>query len=311
LTSFQCFINHGFHHHYGNDTTYLVDIVPVPFTTAHHQKQNKVAFWMVDSVMQRYWSVKDGFRASTSNSNINLQDNDNEALTYGEVTSLGCRQLAYAMNIIHDDDVDDGSKNHSKDKDKDNDDVVFVDLGSGMGRLVAQMYLDHFPTRIHKAIGVELSQERHDIGWKALQGILHFLSGDTSFVEQRLQQEDDVVVAKKKTENDIDQIEMSTMAMTPLDSTIELIHGDAVNFLQSTNESITHVYMSSLCFPEHVLLQLQHMLLEMPSIKMVAALNRLDLFVKSSSSLWRETEVPIQMTWGAGIVKIYQQSQHS
>jgi hypothetical protein len=112
----------------------------------------------------------------------------------------------------------------------------------------------------------------------------------------------------KTIKSSTDQTKAFTMTIT-LDSPIELIHGDAVQYLQTTNEPITHVFMSSLFFPHHVLLALQQLLLEMPSIKMVAALNRLDLFEQSSSSSssssWQETDVPIQMSWGRGVVKIY------
>jgi hypothetical protein len=131
LTSFQCLVNHGYRQFYDDDTTYLVDIMPVAFTNApHHQDQTNEAFEMVEYMMQQYWLPKDGFHSSK------LSNADDKTWTYGEVTSLGCRQLAYAMNIIaHDHD----SNNNNNNKNNNGNDVVFVDLGSGMGRLVTQL----------------------------------------------------------------------------------------------------------------------------------------------------------------------------
>ena len=49
--------------------------------------------------------------------------------------------------------------------------AVFVDLGSGVGRLVAQARLELPPERMARCVGVELSPSRHDLatsGWASL-----------------------------------------------------------------------------------------------------------------------------------------------
>ena len=49
--------------------------------------------------------------------------------------------------------------------------AVFVDLGSGVGRLVAQARLELPPERMARCVGVELSLSRHDLatsGWASL-----------------------------------------------------------------------------------------------------------------------------------------------
>ena len=48
---------------------------------------------------------------------------------------------------------------------------MFVDLGSGVGRLVAQARLELPPERMARCVGVELSPSRHDLatsGWASL-----------------------------------------------------------------------------------------------------------------------------------------------
>ena len=84
---------------------------------------------------------------------------------------------------------------------------------------------------------------------------------------------------------------------------VQLIHGNVldVDLLDST----THVYISSLCFPEQVLVDLQEKLVLLPNLRVVAALNRLDLFYQKQDE-WVERTTFIQMSWGAGIVKLYQ-----
>jgi Histone methylation protein DOT1 len=301
LSSFQCLVTQGYHAR--KDMTYLADMLPPPPPPMSGRDDDKDHRERVDAIMQTYWRPNDGFFGSSSSSNKEYDDDDDDdnhaALTYGEVTSLGCRQLAYAMNI------------HQSSSSSSNNDVVFVDLGSGVGRLVTQMYLDHYPFhRIQKAVGVELSQERHDIGIRALQSII-----EQELVGMRRTNHHIEIMSTTTTDANPTELPQSSSSYTVSNMAIELIRGDAVEYLQSTTRSdgITHVYMSSLCFPDHVLEKLQRLLLQQQqssssssssSLQVVAALNRLDLFHQDSAT-WQETEVPIQMSWGPGVVKVY------
>jgi len=96
---------------------------------------------LTNEILATYWSPGDGF-----------DENNGREYTYGEVTSLGVRQLAHAMNLSS------------------SSDVVLYDLGSGVGRLVMQMALDFGPS-LKTAIGVELSMERHEIASSILSEI--------------------------------------------------------------------------------------------------------------------------------------------
>ena len=74
--------------------------------------------------------------------------------TYGEVTPAGARTLARALDIDS----------------PDADDVVFMDLGSGVGKLVVQAFLE-WPS-VRRAVGVELSSSRSAHARRAWQHLL-------------------------------------------------------------------------------------------------------------------------------------------
>jgi hypothetical protein len=68
--------------------------------------------------------------------------------TYGEITTVGTRQLLHAMDLFN-------SRNDG--------DIHFFDLGSGVGKLVTQTAMEvEEKTRTVKATGVELSPTRHE-----------------------------------------------------------------------------------------------------------------------------------------------------
>lgn len=83
----------------------------------------------VDKVIRTYWQGKDGFTEC---------DEDDEALTYGEMTTDGGRAIFHELFSSHKD-------------------AYFADLGSGVGKLAAQARLEYGL----RALGVEISPERH------------------------------------------------------------------------------------------------------------------------------------------------------
>ena len=89
--------------------------------------------------------------------------------TYGEVTTLGARQLFYFMGMTKTTACR-GSDNNNNNDHKD-DALVFYDLGMGRGKLVVQalLELDH----VGKSIGVELSHMRHQAALMAWQTLLN------------------------------------------------------------------------------------------------------------------------------------------
>ena len=143
---------HRFADYVEKTITSLADILP---PVAGPDVQD--AWRQTDALIAAYWSSGDGFGG-----------NEGKEYTYGEVTGVGVRQLAYAMEVPS---AEDSS-------------ITFYDLGSGVARLVIQMVLDN-PVAINKSVGVELSKERHDIATSALSRIRasEYSSGLLSKVE--------------------------------------------------------------------------------------------------------------------------------
>lgn len=99
-------------------------------------------------MLDRFWRV-DAHGSCLTNAAKEERDCEQRSQVYGEVTPLGARQLACAI-------FGEGEAKEVKDE------AVFADLGSGTGKLVAQMWLENpFLARV---VGVEISKLRHDIG---------------------------------------------------------------------------------------------------------------------------------------------------
>lgn len=82
--------------------------------------------------------------------------------TYGEITTLGTRQLFGAMGLFH------SNRNSIQD-------CHFVDLGSGAGKLVGQAVLELSDTTVQRATGIELSPSRHQAAFAAKTCLLERL----------------------------------------------------------------------------------------------------------------------------------------
>lgn len=148
--------------------------------------------------------------------------------TYGEVTNVGARQLFDYMGIID----DPGS--------------VFVDLGSGCGKLVLQAGLElQVPS-----FGVELDPERHEVALKHLSTI----------------------------QND----------------TAEFVTLECDDLFEFDVSEATHVYVSSLCFTDEMMVRTSQKLFhEAPNLKCAATLKKLP-----SAQSWGEPRVEfIEMSW--------------
>ena len=148
--------------------------------------------------------------------------------TYGEVTSLGARQLFYYMGMTDD--------FNNKDS------IVFFDLGSGVGRLVMQAYME-LP-RISQSIGIELAPLRHQDAvhaWEQLQP----LAEET---RRKIPTEQDIIPTAK----------------------LDLVEGD---FLEADLSEATHIYISSLCFTEDMMYKIAKKIeSDAPNVQCVATL---------------------------------------
>jgi hypothetical protein len=110
----------------------------------------------VDQILEKCWGTGDGFEVQLADEWIvNGGSLEGPELyrpsTYGEVTSLGARQLFDRMGMTT--------------PTTETSDVFFMDLGSGAGKLVAQANLEL--KRPKRTVGVELAPSRHQAALEA------------------------------------------------------------------------------------------------------------------------------------------------
>jgi hypothetical protein len=140
--------------------------------------------------------------------------------TYGEVTPLGARQLFDILGMT------------TRTKPIRKKEVVFVDLGSGVGKLVIQAYLE--VPLVTKSMGIELSCCRHEVAVQAWERLV-------------------LVRSSGKENGDDFLLDISK----PGDTSLELVQADFFNVDVSR---ATHIYVSSLCFTQQMMRQLEEKL---------------------------------------------------
>mmetsp|Transcript_36685 Transcript_36685/g.110152 ORF Transcript_36685/g.110152 Transcript_36685/m.110152 type:complete len:260 (-) Transcript_36685:4-783(-) len=219
------------------NVTLVVDIPP-PLRSGESLKDRKDAEYILDF----YWKGKD----------IYTEENGRE-YTYGEVTSMGVRQLASEMGL-------DGGEG-----------IVFYDAGSGVGRLVVQLFLEY---DIHKLIGVELSKQRHDIAVESWERVQRSISASYQGSERVEFLNQDIL---ETSFNDTTHIFLSSLCF-PKD-VIEAIQIKLMKYAKNG------------------------------SLRIVAALSDLNLLENSEDQRWEKREKDIRMTWGGAMVRIYRLSQ--
>jgi hypothetical protein len=132
-------------------------------------------------------------------------------------------------------------------------DMAFIDLGSGAGKLVAQAYLEL--KHLKYAVGVELAPSRHEAALVAKSKLSHRLA--------------------------------SNEEITP-SSKLEFIEGD---LFQTNLSDATHIYVSSLCFTQEMMQQLEEKLKsEACNVECVASLKRFSDMGKPSIEY-------VEMSW--------------
>lgn len=198
-----------------------------------------------------------------------LFDTDGESPrpeTYGEVTSLGARQLFRQLGLTAE-----ATQNEHPE-------YQFFDLGSGGGRLVIQAHLE-MPS-VLKSVGVELSHSRH----KAATSMWGKLRESSEARRIRASAEE-------------------SWGLRSVDPVVELHEGDLYSLDIS---EATHIYVSSLCFSEDMLERLVEKIeLEGGRLKVLASLRLLPLRKKDGrQSIRRLGRKPwtefIEMSWTKG-----------
>ena len=326
----------------GEGVTFIADLPPPTSTLPCFQ----TSWHRTDELLSFFWEDNVGYSLSSQEDDKN--HHPNRELTYGEVTVLGGRQLAYEMGIGTGTTTVAGPNDAAAKRKKDV--VIFYDLGSGVGRLVAQMYLDQ-PWRVQKSVGIELSLERHQWAIHALTGLeqhqhqqdqrwLDSIDESCSSSSSSCDSPADLLRTTNNNNND-DSHHHHHLSLV-VGQSIEFHHGNVLE-VNVWRDDATHIFVSSLCFPEAVLDALQQQIIldwddvghqhenndhdstrrdhqhgedrrerrhhrqrgvqPNKNLQVVASLNRLGRLYKSEE--WEERTVSIQMSWGPGTVKIY------
>lgn len=188
--------------------------------------------------------------------------------TYGEVTPKGVRQLIGIMGLM------------SYQAGHGDTDPSFFDLGSGAGKLVAQVALE---TDVCNSVGIELSPSRHEAAAMALDKLERQISG-------REQKESVVHDVSSQSSSELDLQMKSIEFGRSNGSRIQAIQAD---IFEADLSEATHIYVSSLCFTPDMMQKLQSLLFSpaCPQLQCIASLRKfptceIDPYVRYIEMSW-------------------------
>lgn len=223
----------------------------------------------MDQLLQRLWRSRGGYGIEKAEESAIIRAgeptaNTEERLgrrpaTYGEVTATGVRQIGRAMGA---DNLTLGVP------------VIFMDLGMGVGKFVAQAHLE-WPA-VARSIGVELSRSR---------------------VERARGAWAEAVASGEAEDLRAAAVALAGGAGADAPWLSGAVHFVEADLFEADVAEVTHVYVASLCFSDSMLLRLARKLAaEAHRLQVVAALRRFPLGI-----LGFETggNIQAQMTWTA------------
>ena len=222
----------------------LPPMAPPPRSQKEFQHRREI-----DGALASFWKETDGFDSSLEEQNlvderygVAPEATSKRPSTYGEITPLGSRQLFDYMNMY----THQSALNNKKKQD-----IIFYDLGSGAGRLVAQSFLE-LP-RIRKAIGVEMAASRHESAVSAWGKLVDSGRAD-----------------------DIRRMGVgNTLRNTCANEAAECVQFNEGDLFDLDVSDATHIYASSLCFTEVMMTDLASKLnSEAPRLQCVATLQQ-------------------------------------
>ena len=145
-------------------------------------------------------------------------DSYHDPATYGEITSLGGRQLFHYMDLTK----------------SSNQPIHFIDLGSGNGNLVMQAYLE--VQDLNKVQGIELSSMRHELAIKSWNQIKE--EAKDIRIRSMKQRKNDIAAEKEENKDE------------GKENMLNLMQGDLFTMDIST---ASHIYVASLCFSQEMM----------------------------------------------------------
>jgi len=231
----------------GNAFTRLADVAPLAPSDAIAMRWRGAR-----SALRKHWKLtRSGYCDDVTLDAVGKEK------TYGEITAIGGRQLAESMGIAH----------------AQRDSIVFADLGSGVGKLAAQVWLENLAVR--RSIGVELGAARHARGTEALNALIS--SGD----------------AAKLRSGGVG---------------IELVHGDVLALPDEVLREATHVYVAALCFPPDLLRRFGEALANatrFPNLEVVGSLSDIPELTPLGGWCAKPQRREMQVSWGRTSCRVY------
>ena len=286
---------------------------------------------VVSQILERGWSPDEGFGIPDNEwiymNSILSQDSDSstskyknsltsklveseketaarDPSTYGEITELGARQLFQRMGLFNRRNNKNNSRSQKEDED-DDDRFVFYDLGSGVGRLVVQAYME-LPN-LKSVLGVELSPTRHEAAvtaWSIIGQDAINLRRQHRITTSQEQQNQNRRTSPINNDND-DYGDESDAVVD--NCRIEFRLGD---LLKQDLSNVTHIYLASLCFTDDMMHQIARKLInEAPKLQCVATLRKFpnhlgeELLLRDDLSNRRDRKAlqpqshRVEMTW--------------
>jgi len=186
--------------------------------------------------------------------------------TYGEVTPKGARRIFAALGLLDAEDA------HGVQ-------YVFLDLGSGVGKLVAQAYLE-LPSVV-RSIGVELSPTRSLHASEAWGAMVASGCADELRAE---------IAPTPKTPAETER----WMAK----EAVKLVEGD---IFEADISETTHAYIASLCFDRNMMMRLA----EKIGGSTLHAVATLKQFPNGIPGFYEDESFGAEMTWSCGNAQVH------
>jgi hypothetical protein len=236
----------------------------------------------VDALLSRHWKAYDGYGLPPAERAVRGDD----SLTYGEVTARGIRQLMAVFLAA--------PLYQNRTAATPNNGMRFYDLGSGVGKAVAQVAVE-YARSVRSAVGVELMQSRHTKAHASLAA----LASDGAAISLRAT----IYTAENNQSDDV--LPPVALPLPPINNVAHAVHGD---ILTADIHNATHIYLCSLCFsPELLAAVAVRVATACPDLVAAATLLPFPEPLPSALQLVR-SDVYVEMSWTrgyAGQVYIY------
>ena len=264
----------------------------------------------IDNLLKTSWDP------AQSRALLNKYEEDSvsrKEFTYGEITATGVRQLMEDMGLLR---IDVAFENDTS-ATGDEEDVIFYDLGAGEGKLVVQILLETLGSDrapLQKVVGIELSEARHEMSvysWNKVQLALQSTQddqGSNNGDPAGIVAEDEFYKKEKeKMQGKIQDTTFLHEATEPgITSKLKLARS---NLLEYDYSDATHIFASSIFFPDIVLEEMSYKLhsnaTQYGKLKVVAALSDLEVFEQGVPCMWEKYTQRLQMSWGGAYVRLY------